>query len=630
MMMRFVIFTTIFAVISVMSAIAYAGPASYDDKAWGNFIEKGIGKYTPSGFPTGNGAISRVHGNEVWPESFATLTSPTDMSRVASIQLSDYAYWDGRYYASESMTAFLVASAQKLQKLTKRADIKIPVYLLAYNANDIPTPHVTDLQEVQLGLFLKDQNGPHPVAEIATDGDSVFPPTESAEDGRLYASYAANAREDLDDLKTFANNILAAKLLNIYNNSSPMTFEELKDDDTEAAYHLRAHEDPIRALIEEKHRIDLKYAKPIQDLADEFKNADHEKRPEIIQKLHQLREEKKYAKQQVYNYLEDEIHVHDQKISHPFDTQILELERENAALPHSESSAERRRIIKDEITRLMNERHQALKDARQAAYDAASRGWQTAESQETKHHKKSGKRPVKPVAVPTPFDAEITDDSAMWPDLEAEYAPKEIDLATTWLMFEAMLTQKAETVMMIKLPGTLRARLITYAMNAKRPHKVIEQFKNVAITTRNEFITLQIACSIRDRFLGCPGKGSDATEAKVNKIAQRILNQAKTASLPEKLQAIQLVTNAEPSKLQNPFDIDELLEEYDRIYFTSEKPLGNVRQNEDNSDAARDDFYDMISKYEEICNIERNDMDYYLYKGSNRYSDGTGTLALPF
>ena len=173
-------FLTVFiAATSFISAAAYADPASYHDKAWANFIEKGAVKQTPSGFPTGNGAISRVHGNEVWPENFATLTSPTDMSRVASIQLSDYAYWDGRYYASESMTAFLVASAQKLQKLTKRADIKIPVYLLAYNANVIPTPHVTDLLEVQLGLFLKGDS-PIPAAEIANDGEVTFEPSEQS------------------------------------------------------------------------------------------------------------------------------------------------------------------------------------------------------------------------------------------------------------------------------------------------------------------------------------------------------------------------------------------------------------------------------------------------------------------
>lgn len=622
-LMKSAFLTAFIAATSFISAAAYADPASYHDKAWANFIEKGAVKQTPSGFPTGNGAISRVHGNEVWPKSFAILTSPTDMSRVASIQLSDYAYWDGRYYASESMTAFLVASAQKLQKLTKRADIKIPVYLLAYNANVIPTPHVTDLLEVQLGLFLKGDR-PIPTAEIATDGEVTFEPSEQSYDGKLYEAYVATVLDVFQDFKEMSHKEISEDLTFYYDTSSPITHvSDVEDMPNLKLDAPKYYDDPLRALYEREYEINQKYDAPIKALGKQFREADSKDRPKILHKIRLISEERRDAHGEAFETFKDRIKIQDTKTAHPFDEQIRALEEQNRALPRQESSADQRRILIEEITRLKKEKQAALRALRTNAHEAVQKAHQN--------------DPDAPAASKS--DSTVSDPlPGLSEDLTADYQsePKEIDIETTWLMFEAMLSQNAETVMMIKLPGTLRARLISHAQNAKRPAKIIETFKDIAVTTRNETITLQLACSIRDRFLGCPGRGSAATEKKVTQIAQKILNNAKSASLADKLQAIQLVINAAPDNIKNPIDLANLVSEQKAIYDQKSLTRVNNRIDFDRDNAAEDDFKEMISDYKKICNINIEDEDSTdsesddEYKSSSRCSDGTGSLDLPF
>lgn len=218
-------------------------------------------------------------------------------------------------------------------------------------------------------------------------------------------------------------------------------------------------------------------------------------------------------------------------------------------------------------------------------------------------------------------------------------------------MFEAMLTQTKATVTRIKLPISLRTILLIHAESAKRPAKVVEKFKTLALISSGEAISVQLACSIRDRFLGCPIKGDDATEAKVNKIAQAIINNAKSASNSDQLRAMQLVVNAKPQKVKNTIDFRTISEARYRdadfsLPFADEPLKVNTYTSQASETVATykrivngNNDNDKIEKHEKRGNSNKRASSSKKSKrpprkpNSNnrkRYHNGSGSLALPF
>ena len=601
-------FTALFAVTATLSAAAYASPASYDDKAWAAFIEKTPGARTPAGFPTGKGAISQIRGNDLWPANFAVLTSPTDMSRVTAIQLSGHAIQDGRYFASESMTNFLMASSEKFRKLAKDPDIRIPVFMLSYRADEIPTPVIIDLRDVQLGLFAKTENGTLPVPDTATDGNTFFAPKTQLIEGQLYATYAAEATRDFNDLKALSRKDLSDELLSIFN--SQENFFAFEFSSPILPYKTQAQvNDPLEEYFERSYTIEQKYAGTLRELRERFNQAETDVRPAVLSEIKQTVATIRRERDDAYSALRERILEQDSKVSKTYDTQIARLKTEyDADILH-------RNELFHKMRQLQIEKSNKLKEMRANALEKVQK----------RHHL--------PTAASQPSQPN---------DLDAIHT--EIDLATTWLMFEAMLTQTAETISEIKLPGTLRDRLITHAVSAHRPYKTIEAFERISVPTKNNTITLRLACSIRDRFLGCPNPSSDSpkTEAKISKIAQKILDNAKSAPLQDKIRAIQLVVNANPEKFKNPFDIDALIEAQENIFDSALNPAVDSRTDNDITEAAQDDFYELMERYRSLVSLnayqanesekksDKKKSDQGKSKGDSRISDGSGSLALPF
>lgn len=603
--MRSLIFTALFAVSAILSTAAYATPSSYDDNAWATFIEKNPGARTPAGFPTGKGAISQIRGNDLWPANFAVLTSPTDMSRVTAIQLSGHAIQDGRYFASESMTNFLMASSEKFRKLAKDPDIKIPIFMLSYRADEIPTPVIIDLRDVQLGLFAKTEEGTLPVPDTATDGHTLFAPKEQLIEGQLYATYAAEATRDFNDLKDLSRKDLSDELLSIFNSQENFFAFELSTVILPYIEQTKPN-NPLEEYFERSYTIEQKYAETLRNLRDKFNRAENDERPAVLAEIKQTVATIRRERDDAYSALRERILEQDSKVSKAYDTQIARLKTEyDADVFH-------RNELFHKMRQLQIEKSNKLKEMRANALEKVQK----------RHHL--------PPAASQPVNLDTIH--------------TEIDLATTWLMFEAMMTQTAETISEIKLPGTLRDRLITHAISAHRPYKTIEAFERISLPTKNNTITLRLACSIRDRFLGCPNPSVDSakTEAKISKIAQKILDNAKSAPLQDKIRAIQLVVNANPEKFKNPFDIDALIEAQENIFDSSLNPSVDSRTDNDISEAAQDDFYELMDKYRTLVSLKdqranesekkstKKTSDKSKYNGDSRISDGSDSLALPF
>lgn len=195
-----------------------------------------------------------------------------------------------------------------------------------------------------------------------------------------------------------------------------------------------------------------------------------------------------------------------------------------------------------------------------------------------------------------------------------------LDEKATWLLIEAIMTQTDAAVSEIRMPLEMKLRLANYASKAKRNKKVIEQFLKITTNAQSGF-EVSLACSARDRFLGCLLGGSPETEDKINHAASAMLKSLDKLTPERQMEIIQIIVNANPVELDYIFDTLALRKRYndevDKIKRTEYRRLlteledipiknesaatryrrlsklrGSVRKTDESFDAYFDDYLD--------------------------------------
>ncbi len=126
-----------------------------------------------------------------------------------------------------------------------------------------------------------------------------------------------------------------------------------------------------------------------------------------------------------------------------------------------------------------------------------------------------------------------------------------LDLANTWLMIEAALSQNAVPVAEIRCPPMLRVELIKYAASNKRSQQIIDRF--AAISRGNNLdrqIMFMLGCSVRDRFLGC-GVRDEKTDAEVNARAKAMLAASSNLTNDDLLRVLKMIRNSGADRIYN-------------------------------------------------------------------------------
>lgn len=115
----------------------------------------------------------------------------------------------------------------------------------------------------------------------------------------------------------------------------------------------------------------------------------------------------------------------------------------------------------------------------------------------------------------------------------------DVNLAATWSLMEAILTQTEAEVVSIRLPLELKTSLLEYAKKQKKSGKVIDRFMSMSCRGTSG-ISVQLGCSLQERFLGC-NIPTEATDAQLSKLAKKILSQAEDSDEEQQLAALQMV-----------------------------------------------------------------------------------------
>lgn len=116
----------------------------------------------------------------------------------------------------------------------------------------------------------------------------------------------------------------------------------------------------------------------------------------------------------------------------------------------------------------------------------------------------------------------------------------DVNLAATWSLIEAILTQTEADVIAIRLPLELKTSLHEYAKKQKKSGKVIDRF--MSMSCRGNGISVQLGCSLQERLLGC-NIPTEATDAQVSKLAKKLLSQAETSDEEQQLAILQMVAS---------------------------------------------------------------------------------------
>lgn len=115
----------------------------------------------------------------------------------------------------------------------------------------------------------------------------------------------------------------------------------------------------------------------------------------------------------------------------------------------------------------------------------------------------------------------------------------QLDLANTWNMLEAIVTQKTVRIEKLTIPLAIEEVLLLHAKTNKRPENIIKRVMELNIDTKQVGgnISVTLACSIRDRFMGCrqlPKYRDDAEEQQIKLIINRLDKTAKKANSKQK------------------------------------------------------------------------------------------------
>ena len=152
----------------------------------------------------------------------------------------------------------------------------------------------------------------------------------------------------------------------------------------------------------------------------------------------------------------------------------------------------------------------------------------------------------------------------------------DLNAQMTWYLMQAILTQTAVEVVEIHMPLSLERELLkTVRMDVYK--ELVDKFEDLVVDDEYGYggIRILLACSVRDRFLGCPLGGSEATESKVAQISDKLVKTISSArTIEDKVKVIRLVANANPIYLTESLNTDALKQQIEYSLSDDKKEEG--------------------------------------------------------
>lgn len=160
-------------------------------------------------------------------------------------------------------------------------------------------------------------------------------------------------------------------------------------------------------------------------------------------------------------------------------------------------------------------------------------------------------------------------------DFSNNEEPLEVDLASTWMMIEAILFQNVDDIVEIRMPVSLKMALVDYAereyLNQENADSDIIDLFETLWRPSNSGFDVVLACSERDRFLGCPTVSPNKPfEEHLEEIASSMLDTYDYVPISRMNEIVTLVVNAKPEHLNTWFNVDEYLNALQMVNMPSE------------------------------------------------------------
>ena len=585
------------AIFLIIPTVVFSAPtpASYDDPAWENLIEKGIGTL-PDSEPLGQGAVSGFNGESYWPRGFLQIHKPFDLKNHEGLVFSQHALDYGKHYASETVKLFLEATLEALGKIDPSNKPLIPIQSLFYAPTEsVPMSNLSEeTLAVNLGIFILkgDKSEPLPFALISESGvtkgtDIQLKFIQNAYE--QYRRYADGMRPHLNMLKSLPPSDMrqqinelkkdireAAKLEKQAqkenkpkskatktpkgNTSNPKAKKNPKDSlplpDLNAARTPRT--DPKVAAIENRYHLKQKalYAQLAEasgpermNLAEQYVSLELEMEKEIEALKLSQNPSLATAIQEELDFYDDI----DSKIRTAiFDALTCETSCQKTFAQIDDLEAERNQMHATRISVLRKQSRQPEADKK-----AFAQYIQFHEIRR-KMHEKSMVFNRETLHMPKANQSDSENGRL------DQY--EKIDIPRTWAMFEAMLTQTTIPIADIIMPTSIKDELKYYATSTHRPANIIAKFDQIVLGNAHPKIdltnafTVHLMCSARDRLLGCKIGGDPETEAKVSDVVSRILKLTESSARNTQFRALEYAVRANPVDLTFKLDTKKLKE----------------------------------------------------------------------
>ena len=542
-------------------ALCAPAPSTYEDPAWGNLIEKGIGTTLPDSEPLGPGAVSGYHGEGYWPKGFLQIYKPYDLKGHAGLVFSKPALDFGQHYASETVKLFLEATLAMLSEIDQSHHPVIPIQALYYAPTaSVPMRNQNEATlAVNLGAFiLKDNKSePLPFAKISErciqkGAELQFSRAQNAYEH--YHRYAESMRPHLNMLRSLAPGDMQQKV-----NELNKALREEEKAEKKAKKEAQKEAKPPQKVTNHSKKdasfapIEKRYQDEMSELYAQLQAASGPERQSLAERYVKLDLE-----------LENEFEKH--KLNQ--DPNLAQFLQEEHAF-YDEIDNKIRTTMTDALAcktscqKILNklDNLEAERDQLQATRSAVLRERAKqpgVEKNRSARNIQFNEERRKEHAERMEFNKKYIHQTRQFPPNTHGYLcdfPEAIDIQRTWAMFEAMLTQSTVPVADILMPISLKDDLLSYAISADRPLEILNKFDKIVLTQANtksnipEGITVHLMCSVRDRLLGCMLGGDPETEAKVSDVVSQLLKLSENAERSTQFRAIEYAVRANPVDL---------------------------------------------------------------------------------
>lgn len=594
--MKIPLILTLLLSLLLLPTMLWAAPApdTYNDPVWYDLIENNTGNAFPQSEPLGPGAVSGCYGDDYWPSGYLQIYRPLDLRNLSGLEFSPLAISNHKFYASESMRIFLEASLATMRQLDPKNEAVIPILSLFYDQTDsIPMQRMSeDTVAIQLGVFIREHQKSKPLAfAYITDGGIQKGTTKqtqaAAKAYERYKKYSEDMRPYLSEFKSLNTGQLNKRITEITKalraeaKNAPKT---PKDKGKNASKDIRNNDKNKDAKLK---KIENKYQKSLNDIQMHLAATSGDDRKNKADLYIQI-EQQMYADIEAYKLEKNPDLAAFFKAEHEHYDAIDKKIREatyQALLCESdcEKAYDKVDALEAERSQLHESRRSVLREnAKLAGADKnlAARCIQFNEENRRMHAERA---------------AQNRDTMRMTRAQNGLSERNEtLDLARTWTMFEAMLTQDAVPIADILMPMTLKLKLVEYAVKAHRPQEIIDRFSALSLLSyadtpaadddetpeepakpstsgkkkhmppldgmKNTGIIVHLMCSARDRFLGCQIGGDPYIEAKVSNAASLLLKLSEQSSRSDQFRAIAYVVRANPVDLTYKLDTKSLKE----------------------------------------------------------------------